>query len=620
MAKQKQTAADLYELCTDLVGEYGIRDSGLDELEDYYFLEREHDPDTKNEEEGIENVRLPYGTSAIDLVQDLLGGAELTVSVPALSEGKGDKELADTAEDFLLAAMHQSERGQRQDFMSRAAWLVGMRGALAGRVIAMQEWLTKDEESGEYSTKDKIPLVIQLRDPRYVYPSFGLDGLAYVVEQRTRKVQDLRNVYGDNLLPDANPTDEVEWCEYWDATRFCYWADGEPVKIGKGKGKPGPWPHLYGGIPYAFEFGRQTGKVEPEYRARPLLEGAKSIIDRLEISDSAEATFIKQYNGDSLIAYSDDEDFRISTKPGAINYMGPDERIEWLRASRRPLETQTADNKYNAHLERATFPSSMYGIDPGRVMAGYAINLLNQGGQVRIKPLIDCLERTLETLFENALMVAENYLANLVAGPISFYQFSEAEDEGGARYQARRKRKLDATKFKGFYRVNVSMSDLMPADEQANVVLAERSRAQGPDGRPLLSWETAVEKYKLTTSPTDERDRIDREIAWTDPAIAELRRAVLVAQIKAELMEELAELGINPDEILAQVQAKQQGPPSPEQPPAGLPPEMLPPQMQGQMMPQPMGGMMPGEQGPPMMPGEQGPPMPPGPPLPGMGF
>lgn len=605
MAQKTLTAEDLFDRCDRTVQAYGERDSGLDDLEDYYFLENDQDPEQGSEEEGIEVVRLPYGTNAIDLVQDLLAGADLMITVPALSEGKRDKELADAAEVYLRAVMHSSSRAQRQHLMTRAAWLAGMRGQLAGRVMAMPSWLEKEGEGEGYRTGARIPLLIQLRDPRYVYPEFGLDGLAYVVERRTRTVLDVRNMLDDEeILPDADEDDEIEWSEYWDAERYCYWADGQVVEKA---GKAGPWPHLYGGIPYAFEFARQTGRMEPEKRARALLAAAAPVIDRMVLLDSAEATFIGQYNGDAVTVYSDEAEFELDTRPGAVNYLRPNERVEWLRASRQPIETQAAAAKYNAALDRATFPSSMYGMDPGRVMAGYALSLLNQSGQVRLAPLIDCVERLLESLFENALMVSEHYLAELLGGEaIPFYQFDEGESDEGERFRMRRERKLDARRFGGFYHVEVQLGELMPADEQANIVLAGRARQAGPDGRPLLSWETTVENYKLADSAATERDRIDRELAWNDPEVAELRRALYVAQVKADLAEELAKLDIDADAVLAQAQARKQAEQQAQQAqqpqPAGLPPELMAAAQQG-LMPQPMGGMMPGEGGPPPMPG-----------------
>jgi len=522
--------------------------------------------------------------------------------VPALGEGKQKKAFADDCEKYLLAVLHQSEKAQKQSLLGRAAWLVGMRGCVAGRCMGVQQWL-KRTEAGTWEAGQRVPLLLQLRDPRYVYPSFGLDGLAYVVEKRTRTVKDLRNSLGDDVLPDQQLTDEVEWIEYWDDTYFCYWADGQTVTLGAGAG---PWPHRFGGIPYAFEFARQTGKTEPDKRVRPLLKAVQAVIDRLDLLDSAEATFIMDYNGDALNIYSDSE-LEYDKRSGAVNYLEPTDRVEWLRASRQPIELEKAGNKYAAQLQKATFPDSMYGMDPGRIMAGYALNMLNQSGQMRVKPIITCVEEFLGGLLESALMLSEHYLTDLLGGPIPFHLVSDREDQDtGERYKTRDEMTLDAKKLDGWYQVEVTLGEVMPADEQANLMLSLKAREPGPDGRPLLSWETAVDKWSLVSSPADERERIDREAAWNDPQVVALRQALYAAEIKQELMEELEKLDIDPDEVLG----RGMEPPPMEQPmippemmqgpPAGLPPQVMPPQMQGQLMPQPMGAFEgPGMEGPP---------------------
>lgn len=605
MAEGKPKAQDLFELAEDTIGEYGTRDSLFTDLEKYYFLDLDK-KDKAAEEEGIEVVRLPYGTNAIDLVQDLLGDAELGITVPAASEGKRAKALADTAEKYLLAILHQSEKAQKQNLLARAAWLVGVRGCVAGRVMGIDKWMERTE-AGAWEAGQRVPLLLQLRDPLYVYPSFGLDGLAYVVEKRNRTVKDLRRSLGDEVLQGRELTDKVEWVEYWDDQWFCYWADGEVVNLGAGSG---PWPHRYGGMPYSFEFARQTGKTEPDKRVRPLLKAVQTVIDRLALLDSAEATFVMDYNGDALNIYSDNE-IDYDKRSGAVNYLEKDDRVEWLRASRRPLDAEQAQAKYNAQLQKGTFPDSMYGMDPGRMVAGYAINLLNQSGQMRIKPIIACLENFLAELLEHALMVSENYLTDLLGGPIPFHLVSEVETEEGDRYKSREEQSLDAKQFGGWYQVEVTTSEIMPADQQANLMLALRSRELGPDQRPLLSWETAVDKWALVSSPADERERIDREAAWNDPQVIALRQALYAAEIKQELMEELIKLDIDPDEVLGRgmepppeempLEAPPQ--PMPEGMPAGLPPEVLPPEMQGQLMPQPMGAFE--EGGPPAPPIER---------------
>lgn len=582
----KPSAEELYGLADDTIAEYATRDTIFDELERYYFLELDKE-DKAALEEGVEVVHLPYASNAIDLVQDLVVDAALTLAVPAMATGPTAKQFADTAEKYILSIIQQSERAQKQILLARASWLAAMRGCVAGRVMAIPKWLSKTED-GTWEAGQRVPLLLQLRDPRYVYPAFGLDGLSFVIERRTRTVRDLRNSLGDDVLPNKKLKDTVIWTEYWDDTWFCYWADGKPVALSAGAG---PWPHRYGGIPYAFDFARQTAKTAPDKRVRPLLKSVQSVIDRLALLDSAEATFLMQYAGDSLMVSAEGEP-PIDLRPGSINYLEPDDKVNWLYGSRQPVEFQLAHGKYSAQLQKGTFPDAMYGMDPGRVMAGYALNLLNQAGQLRLKPIVACLERFLQDLFENVLMVSEHYLTDLIGGAIPFYLTGDREAEDGARLRTREENKLDAKKFDGWYEVEVTLGDLMPADQQANLILALKSREVGPDGRPMLSWETAVEEYGLTASPGDERERIDREMAMNDPVVQILNQALYVAQIKQELGDELLKLDIDPDEVLAMAQGMGQGPSQPPQmmqapQPSGVPAEVLPPEMQGELMPQP---------------------------------
>lgn len=598
---------ELYETCQTIKADYAERDDLFDDIEQYYFLDQQKDPDKKAAQEGIEVVHLPYASNTVDLIQDLLAGADLGITVPALSETPTDRKLADTAEEMLTVIVDQSERSQHQSLMGRATWFAAVRGCVVGRVMAVESWLEKKGDG--WTGKGKPAMVIQLRDPRYVYPAFGLDGLSCVVEWRDRTVRDIRNSLGDDdLLPDQEPKEEVEWVEYWDSKRYCYWADGEPVK--RGKGAAGPWPNLYGGVPYAWEFARQSGVLDPKKRVRPMLGSMRSVIDRMDLLDSAEATALMKYMGDALAYYSDKHQ-RIDLSSGAVNMLGPEDRLDWIHSQRTPPQLEIAYNKYAAQFERGTFPSAMYGLDPGRVMAGYALNMLTQSGQMRLATIIECLQRWLGATLENCLMVGENYLAALLKGPIEFFTLADAEDTKGNRRRVRREQKLDAKKFGGFYNVEVRIGDLLPQDEQAAVVLATRSREPGPDGRPLMSWESVVEKWKLTQSATEERERINREIAASDPLVMALQQALYTAELIEEYAKELKKRGINPDEVLAQLQMQaapggqeQQAPPVPV---GGVPPQVMPGQMQGQLMPQPMGGL---EEG---MPG-----MPPGPTIGGM--
>jgi hypothetical protein len=190
-----------------------------------------------------------------------------------------------------------------------------------------------------------------------------------------------------------------------------------------------------------------------------------------------------------------------------------------------------------------------------------------------------------------ALMVAEKKLAPLVDGKVSVSELREVAGEDGGKRNVRQGVELDAEGLAGFWQVEVQLGEVLPADEQANLVLALRSRQPGPDGRPMLSWETAVDRFKLAQSPADERMRIDREMAWNDPEVAALKQAVLVANVKQELMDELRRLGVNVERVLEQAAQRGQATadrgiggtnlPNEGGLPAGMPEQGVPGGMQG---------------------------------------
>ena len=161
------------------------------------------------------------------------------------------------------------------------------------------------------------------------------------------------------------------------------------------------------------------------------------------------------------------------------------------------------------------------------------------------------------------------------------------------------------------------MGDLLPQDEVGNVALATQARTPGVDNRPLLSDETILEKYKMVDDAADERMRIDRQEAWVSPELSELRRAVLVAEMKEELVERLKELDIDVDLLLESLNQGQIQQPQQQQLDVGMDPgampQAVPPGMTGMPQEPPMGGMlqtgMPTEVMPPAMLGFPPPPM-----------
>jgi hypothetical protein len=331
-------------LCDDVITEHSTRDTLYDDLEDYYFQENEKDPTAEHEQEGIEIVCLPHGPNAIELVQDLLSDAELTLTVPAKKDTDPERALADESEAFCELVLRDCERVQQQDPRGLAAWLVAMRGAVAGRVLPLPSFMeaaVKGQKAARawFDDRARLPLSLQIRDPRYVYPAWGRDGLVYIVERWTRTVRDIRRTYGEGVLPNRTEDEEVEWREYWDEKRFVYWADEEPVEL---FGESGITPHDYGEIPYAYAFARQTAKMEPDKKVRPLLGAARHTIDLMDRLDSMDLTFIHQYVGTSWkIIYQGESKPKVSLGVGDKVFLREDEDIQPIQGGRRALELDT---------------------------------------------------------------------------------------------------------------------------------------------------------------------------------------------------------------------------------------------------------------------------------------
>jgi len=537
MADEKQ----LFDLATETIDEYAERDQDYDDLEQYYFLDGDQDPTQDADDEAVDIVRLPYITNVVDLVQDLFASAEWSISVPAGGEKVTDQQLADDAEEYLKVVFSQSQRAQRQDFLSRAAWLVAMRGCLAGRVMRVNDWLEKD--NGRLSVGDKIPLLIQMRDPRYVYPEFGLDGLSYVVEQFTRTVGDVRRTYGEDVLAKKKRDEEIEWTEYWDSTHFYHWAAGELVQSGE---------HLCGGIPYAYEFARQTGKIEPEKRGRSFLQGMTAVVDRMNTLASMESTFVSNYIGSAWAYYSERDEHDIDLRPGAVNHLDATDRLEPIQAGRKALDLDASWSKLETHWERGTFPGTVFGADPGRVMSGYSLTILNQSGRMRLQPMIACVERLLEALLSNVLMASERWVSDLAGGKIPFYGYATSGNKTDQSRKIRKDRTFDAKSLGGVYHVEVTFGDLLPADEQTNLAMAQAARSPNANGLPLLSDETIREKYLNIERDVDERTRIDRErIEVSNQELAAIKEALAVARRKEELARGVKrQLGTTVEELL----------------------------------------------------------------------
>ncbi len=496
---------DYYEHAQQLIEQFGPRDDLYDRLDKLY--DQEQGDSAAADPENAQIVRMPYGTNAIDLISDLAAGMELTVTVPAAKETATAKREADDLEAWLLAWQRLNEKAQHTNLTADAAWFGAQRACVVARMLYDRNLIEKTEDGG-YKPKT-VPVLLQLPDPRNVYWEEGPGGLETVVEARVRLAGEIRR-YHPKALDDRDKypsSAEIEWVEYWNKTDRVYYADGEPVAVG-GRNLI---KHRYGCVPYAIGMARSTPRKQPAKRFRPLLRGVFSLLANIDIWYSILTTAGWDSVTNAWAVFSDhfggSAEKELSLEPDAINYLAPDDKVQALQRVPLPPDFFALGGRFMEAFEQGTFPFALYGQLPGQ-MAGYAINMLTSSGRRPLVPIWQGVQRAYEGAFAGVLQICREVVAPLVGDEIPLLVQATSEKQEMQGRKVRRSLVLDVSKFGEDFSCDVELSDPMPQDEAGNVRMALETTA---GDNPLLSHETALEKFKLVTDALAESDRIQIE-------------------------------------------------------------------------------------------------------------
>lgn len=581
----KPSPESIFAKAEALVARFAKRNALYDRLDTLYFMENKRvSPDGS-----VQYVTMPYATSVIDLIVDLASQMDYTISVPAAGEGLDDEKDAEALEAWLRAWLSMNGRKQQRNLIGEAAFLAAQRAQCIARTLFVDKSIKLPENEEAEATVAGLPVVFQLRDPRHVYVADGPLGPRYVVERWERPAADVRALYPSALPSNVNDDALVEWTEYWDATYRAYFVDGEPVKQKGGV----VVAHGYGCIPYAFGNGRTTPFRDGERRYRPVLSGVESLAATIDTWFSINATaglasvtnawavYSDQYSGDN------GKDF--DTSPGAVNYLSSSDKVQAIqRASMPPDFFQLGSLLFQA-WQAETFPFNLFGQSPGD-LAGYAISLLSQAGRRIILPIWKAVGDMLAGAMLNCVTICQKKVAPLVGNKIPLVITTQSAPT--AR-RVKRKLRLDVTKFGDDLDLTVTLSDPMPQDVAANVRMALEATKGG-----LLSNETALEKFKLSSEPAAEMERIAVEAVYRTLAPIE---GVKLAQERGYVPRQVTippGFVAAPDGMLipqalldsmrnAQQAAQSQGPAAPQLDQATL--QQLMAQMQAGMEPAPTG-------------------------------
>lgn len=581
MAKLKlPNALDLLERADALCDRDRDRDRLYQRLDDLYDQSA---PTQAAEDENAQIVRMNYGTNAIDLITDLATQQTRTVEVPAAKDTKRAKQDADDQEAWLRAWTELNERKQKTNFNGDMAWLGAQRACIIARTMynseAIKRNLTKDDNGDPAFSS--LPVVLQIRDPKFVHWNDSVDGIQYLCERWPRPAHEINHLYPGVLDADTDDDQEVEWTEVWTPTAVAYFADREPVKIGKTVRA-----HGFGCVPYAIGTARTTPRPGVK-RWRPLLASVESLLNDIDVWYSILATAGWSSVTNAWAVFSDSygqggKDLHVG--PNDVNYFAQNDRIQSVQRGTMPADFFRLGDMLMAALQQGTFPFAMYGQMPGQ-MAGYAINMLTQSGRRPLAPIWSAIGACYADAYRNTVTILREKVAPVIdSKDIPLIVLTRGGEEVGRRGLVKRALRLDTSLIGDDWDVHVELGDPMPQDEAANIRLAIEATRSG-----LLSPETALAKFKIVPDPMDELDRVT---AWQ----------VYQQLAPQEGMKIAVERGLLPDpKRMKAIQDAQQ-----VNAQADLPPdlgqemgEQLP-----QAMPQPdMAGMLPPQGMPPMQPG-----------------
>jgi hypothetical protein len=237
-----------------------------------------------------------------------------------------------------------------------------------------------------------------------------------------------------------------------------------------------------------------------------------------------------------------------------------------------------------------TFPFNLFGQSPGDV-AGYAISLLSQAGRRIILPIWKAIEDVLAGAMLNCVTICANKVAPLVGNRIPLVITTQASPSARP---VKRKLRLDVTKFGPDLDLTIHLADPMPQDVASNIRMALEATKGG-----LLSNQTALEKFKISSSPAAEMDLIAMEAIYRQLAPVEGLKLAIARGYAPANVEIPPGFVAGPDgQLIPQAlmesiqgaqQAAQNGPGKGAPGAAGIDPQQLMQAMQAGMLPTPSG-------------------------------
>lgn len=428
----KPDPGEAFAKAKTLEGEFGaVRSQIRDDFETWrsrtsgVFKDFNEDDDDAWKDAGI--------MSEVELIAYQLADAGLSFDAPATVIA--DEDESERKIDFAIAC-HEDAKRQHSLAGHGSLQLDAARMLLTTGRLAWHATLNLDTEEGE------MPFTESLLDPATCFPVFEAKrGMRLMVRAYSSTVADAVGAFStvendlgwlyegrgkDGKFQKARKeTDQCGIVEYWDRKWRIVWLDGQVIL--------GPTAHDYGFVPFVYKLGglglpgvmsdpssmtvedlnRMT--VTHSYNPRDVSNPNKGIsLIRLMRTPHMlrEAVMTKILTGfDKSInppadVYMDDMTYpdgapEVSNEKNAINQfkMGRQE-IRPRRVEPSPQLMNVVLSGAQENLDRMRLPATAHGLNDKSNVAGYATNVLNEAGQVKLVPHKKVLEEFYQECME----------------------------------------------------------------------------------------------------------------------------------------------------------------------------------------------------------------------------
>ena len=542
--------------------------------------------------DGYESYTSNEPRTYADKIVSWLASAELTIRIPNIEEARGQREVNDAKEKFLIGVIRAADERLRRRLQpsvrEQLAWFISLRGWYAGRALLHTD------------SKDRTQIDITPWDIMHTYWGEGEEGLAWACYKIQKTKDEILQQYGIDLVEQDNEI-PVDIYDFYDEehnivttgttilkTATPHGADRVPVFIG-----------MVGPQPLILNIDDKTRKDTIAEYGESVYSGNRNLYDNHNFIMSVMMEMVSRSRKQGIKIISRDGQKTLDEDPytaGAEVALGQGEDIQPLGLMEVARETGAFMGLVSSELQRGSIPHSVYG-DLQFQLSGFAINTLRQGIDTILSPRVTAME---DAYTQITMLICDQYGTG---------NYDPVSVSGRDRNRVYFSEVVDPESIHTAGMPEIRIVSQLPEDDMSRMSMAQMAR-EGPS--PLLSDNFVRDKILGLQDADSIEDAIKEQMAerilpeaslWTILSATENRGRPDLAQFYyGELMHLLQQ-----KQMMRQQSMMPQPSPNGTSPQGGGPPTANPAVMPNAMMGVP----------PPMPTPQGGPNVPPGTPRPG---